>query len=173
MEKIGIQPTACKDDPPAYQGLIKSLLMSSTPVISITFSANELWSVSWPIQALWDDLKNIPVFITLCCHRLMIAFFHRMAYWCTIPFGFWAARSPGFFWSEETQAWGPLFGKTVQVMSSDGSNLMLNVITGLFRAYLGLIICGLLMPYSLWFLGCAFPWIFAKWRNSSLGASFW
>jgi hypothetical protein len=42
MEKIGIQPTACKDDPPAYQGLIKSLLMSSTPVISITFSANEL-----------------------------------------------------------------------------------------------------------------------------------
>ena len=129
MEKIGIQPTACKDDPPAYQGLIKSLLMSSTPVISITFSANELWSVSWPIQALWDDLKNIPVFITLCCHRLMIAFFHRMAYWCTIPFGFWAAHSPGFFWSEETQAWGPLFGKTVQVMSSDGSNLLVNLIT--------------------------------------------
>ena len=58
-----------------------------------------------------------------------------------------------FFCSEETQAWGPLFGNTVQVMSSDGSNLMLNVITGLFRAFLGLIICGLLMPYSLWFLG--------------------
>ena len=48
---------------------------------------------------------------------------------------------------------GAPFGKTVHIMSSDGSNLLSNLIAGLFRAYLGLIICGLLMPYSLWFLG--------------------